>query len=122
MKKLQNPKKYLGNEMRYLEKVLNSENWSSTTGNWNQTLENKFSEKFGAKYAVALNSGTGTLHAALESVGVGPGDEVLSPALTVIMNTSATIHANAIPIYADINETTTEIKDEADALRAFIRF
>lgn len=89
--------------------VLDSENWSATTGNWNQTLESAFAKRFGAKYAVAMNSGTSTLHAALEAVGVGPGDEVISPALTVIMNTTATIHANAVPVYADINPDTFTI-------------
>ena len=106
MKKIKNPSKYLGNELRYLEKVLNSENWSSTTGNWNQALEKKFSEKFDSEYAVALNSGTSTLHASLEAVGVNPGDEVLSPALTVIMDTTATIHANAVPVFVDIDPDT----------------
>ena len=42
------------------------------------------------------------MHAALIAVGVQPGDEVISPALTVIMNTSTTIHANAIPVYVVI--------------------
>jgi len=56
-----------------------------------------------------LNSGTSTLHAALEAAGVGPGDEVVSPAITVFMNTSATIHANAIPVYADIDPDTFTI-------------
>ena len=105
----ENPSKYLGNELKYIKMVLESENWSATTGNWNQTLEGAFAKKIGTKYAVAMNSGTSTLHAALEAVGVGPGDEVISPALTVIMDTTATIHANAVPVYADINPETFTI-------------
>ena len=53
-----------------------------------------------------VNSGTSTLHAALEACGVKEGDEVISPALTVIMDTTATIHANAIPVYVDIDPRT----------------
>jgi perosamine synthetase len=106
---IENPSKYLGNELKYIKKVLDSENWSATTGSWNQTLEVAFAKKFGVKFAVSMNSGTSTLHAALEAVGVGPGDEVISPALTVIMDTTATIHANAIPVYADINPETFTI-------------
>ena len=98
--------KYLGNELKYLEKVLNSENWTSTAGSWNQTLEERFAEKFESEYAITFNSGTSTLHAALLAVGVKPGDEVLSPALTVIMDTTATIHANAIPVYVDVEPDT----------------
>jgi len=56
-----------------------------------------------------MNSGTATLHAALEACGVGYGDEVISPALTVIMDTTATFHANAIPVYADIDPHTLNI-------------
>ena len=107
--KLQNPTKYLGNELNYLEKVLNSENWSSTGGSWNQEFERKFAEKFKVKYAIAFNSGTSTIHASLEAAGVRPGDEVISPALTVIMDTTATIHANAVPVFADIDPYTFNI-------------
>jgi perosamine synthetase len=106
---IENPSKYVGNELKYIKKVLDSENWSATTGSWNQTLEVAFAKKIGVKFAVSMNSGTSTLHAALEAVGVGPGDEVISPALTVIMDTTATIHANAIPVYADINPETFTI-------------
>ena len=106
---MKNPSKYLNNEIQYLKKVLNSENWSSTAGSWCQELESRFAERFESKYAVAMNSGTSTLHSALEAVGVGAGDEVISPALTVIMDTTATIHANAIPVYADINPLTFNI-------------
>ena len=105
----ENPSKYLGNELKYIKKVLDSENWSATTGSWNQALERAFSKKIGTNYAVAMNSGTSTLHAALEAVGVGPGDEVISPALTVIMDSTATFHANAVPVYADINPDTFTI-------------
>jgi len=113
---LENPSKYLGNELDYLKKVLQSENWSATAGSWNKMLERKFAEKFGAKYAVALNSGTSTLHAALEAAGVEAADEVISPALTVIMDTTATIHANAVPVYADIDPENFTI-DPADIER-----
>lgn len=106
---MDNPSKYLGNELWYVRKVLESENWSATSGNWNQALEQSFAKKIGCKYGVAMNSGTSTLHAALEAVGVQSGDEVISPALTVIMDTTATLHANAVPVYADINPDTFTI-------------
>ena len=109
---LKNPSKHLGNELEYLKKVLQAESWSATGGSWNQALEQAFAKKFGVRYAVAMNSGTSTLHAALEAAGVGPGDGVISPALTVIMDTTATIHANAIPVYADINPETFTINPE----------
>lgn len=111
-KQIDNPTKYLGKEIEYLEKVLASENWSSTGGSWVQELETQFKETLGMKHAVAFNSGTSTLHAALEAAGVGPGDEVISPAITVIMNATSTIHANAVPVFADIDPDTWCIDPE----------
>ena len=109
---MKNPTKYRGNELAYVEKVLNSENWSSTAGSWNQALEQKMCDLFGVDYAVAFNSGTSTMHAALEACGLREGDEVISPALTVIMNTTSTIHANGVPVYADVNPDTFTIDPE----------
>jgi perosamine synthetase len=106
---MKNPIKYFGNELKYLKRVLNSEQWSSNSGNWNKALEENFAKKIGVKYAIAMNSGTSTLHCALEAVGVKPGDEVITPALTVIMDTTSIIHANAIPVYVDIDENTLTI-------------
>lgn len=106
VKEKKNPSKYLGNELEYLKRVLEGESWSATGGSWTIGLEKAFSERIGTKYGVAFNSGTSTLHAALEAVGVGAGDEVISPALTVIMDSTATFHANAIPVYCDVDENT----------------
>lgn len=102
----------MGNELEYIKKVLEGESWSATGGSWTNALEQSFAKKIGTKYAVAFNSGTATLHAALEATGVGAGDEVISPAITVIMDTTATFHANAVPVYADVNPRTFTIDPE----------
>ena len=107
-----NPSKYLGNELKYLQKVLEGESWSATGGSWTIGLEQEFSKRIGTKYGVAFNSGTSTLQAALEGVGEGAGDDVISPALTVIMDSTATFHANAVPVYCDIDEKTFNINPE----------
>ena len=106
---LNNPVKHLGNELEYIRKVLQAESWSATGGNWNQELEKAFASKIGTEYGVALNSGTSTLHAAIEAAVVEPGDEVISPAITVMMDTTATLHANAVPVYADVDPETFTI-------------
>lgn len=115
---IKNPSKYLGNELKYLQKVLEGESWSATGGSWTIGLEQAFSKRIGTKYGVAFNSGTSTLHAALEAVGVEAGDEVISPAMTVIMDSTATFHANAIPVYCDIDENTFNL--DPDKLEALI--
>ena len=107
--------KFAGNEIQYICQVLEAETWSSTYcdgQSWVRSLEIEFARKWGIKYAIAMNSGTSTLHACLVAAGVKAGDEVISPALTVIMDTTATLHANAIPVYADIREDTWTIDPE----------
>lgn len=104
-----NPSKYQGNELKYIEQVLNSEQWSATGGSWNNALEQAFCEKFGVKYGIAMNSGTATLHCALKAAGVDFRHEVISPALTVIMDAAATIHAGARPVYVDVDPYTFNI-------------
>ena len=101
-----NSKKFIGNEIKYMNEILNNNNLSCKNGSWTKTLEKEFANKMDCEYGIAFNSGTSTMHAALLAVGVKPGDEVISPALTVIMNTTTTIHSNAIPVYVDINPET----------------
>ena len=108
---MKNSSKYLGNELKYLKMVLNKE-LPKNSNSWRQSFEEEFARKYKKKFAISLNSGTSTLHAALVSCGVGPGDEVISPALTVIMDTSATIHSHAIPVYADIDEDDFNVTPE----------
>ena len=74
-----------------------------------QEFEEKFCEKFGVDYSVAINSATSGLHAALASAGVGPGDEVIQPAVTVIMDAYATLYLGATPVFVDINPETWNI-------------
>ena len=106
---VKNRKKFIGNENKYLQELLDNAKLSCTSGNWTTMLESKFAEYHDCDYGIAFNSGTSTMHAALLAAGVKPGDEVISPALTVIMNTSTTIHANAIPVYIDVNPDTYNI-------------
>lgn len=106
---VKNNKKFGPLEKKYINEILDSAKLSCTSGNWTTALEKSFSKKVNCKYGVAFNSGTSTMHAALLAVGVKPGDEVICPAISVIMNTSTTIHANAIPVYVDVNPNTFNI-------------
>ena len=71
-------------EFKYVREVLDSGFGSSTSGSMNNRFEKAFAAKVGANYAITFNSGTSTLHAALDAVGVKAGDEVIIPPLTVI--------------------------------------
>ena len=103
-------------ELIYIKEVLDSGFGSSTTGNMNQRLEAAFAERFGVRYAITHANGTATMHSCLAAAGVGPGDEVIVPALTVISTGSVVLHQNAMPVFADIRPDTFNI-DPADVAR-----
>ena len=84
--------KWIGNELKYVIQVLDSENIDNKKNPWVLRFETAFAKRFGMKYAVAQNSGTSTLHSCLAAAGVGAGDEVICPAYTVIMNSFAILH------------------------------
>ena len=69
-------------------------------------LEKAFAEKTGTKHAVGFVNGTATLHTALEAAGVGLGDEVIVPPLTMSSTSLAVLQANAVPVFADVDEKT----------------
>ena len=65
--------------------------------------------KFNSKYAVACNSGTSALKAALITLGVGPGDEVVSTPFTFIATNTSILEVGAKPVFADIDYDTLNI-------------
>ena len=94
--------KFTGNERKYLDDVLKSGFGASESGTMNERLENLFADIHNKKFAITANSGTSTLHMALYSFGVGPGDEVLIPSLTVGMCGFAVWQSGATPIFVDV--------------------
>lgn len=98
-----------GNEYKYVKEVISTEFNSSSGSTMVTKLENAFSKKFGVRYAIAHVNGTATLHSALAAAGVGHGDEVIVPPLTMSSTTFAVLHQNAVPIFADVDEKTFNI-------------
>ncbi len=105
--------RFMGNELKYVEEVLRSDMKSATGGTWTERLEKEFARTFESKYGIAHNSGTSALHTCLLAAGVKQGDEIISPGLTVIMDTFATLYVQARPVYADINPDTFTIDPES---------
>lgn len=106
---MKNTWRFTGNEFLYIREVLDSGFGSGTSGSMNHRFEKLFADTVGTKYAISFNSGTSTLHAALEAVGVEAGDEVIIPPLTVISNADVILAQNAIPVFADIDPGTFNI-------------
>jgi perosamine synthetase len=66
-----------------------------------EALERGLCDAFQVPNVVAVSSGTAALHTALTAVGVGPGDEVLVPAVSVVMSVVPIIYAGARPVFID---------------------
>lgn len=99
-------------EYSYVKEVLDGQFSSDSTYKMVTRLEKKFADVFGVKHAVAMVNGTTTLHMALEAAGVKPGDEVICPPLTMSSTSIAVLHANAIPVFADVDRDTFLITAE----------
>ncbi len=69
-------------------------------------LETMFGERFGAAHAIAMNSATSALHAALWALGVEPGDEVIVTPYTMSASAAAILMCGGLPVFADIEERT----------------
>lgn len=72
-------------------------------------FEDAFRTYRGAEHAVAVSSCTAALHLALLAAGIGPGDEVITTALTFCATVNVILHVGAMPILADIDPTTMNI-------------
>jgi perosamine synthetase len=76
-------------------------------------FETAFAEKFGVRFAISHNSGSGTMLSCLLAAGVGPGDEVIVPTCTMAATAFVVIQAGAVPVFADSDPRTFNI-DPAD--------
>ncbi|MGH3927667.1 MAG: aminotransferase class I/II-fold pyridoxal phosphate-dependent enzyme, partial [Pseudonocardiaceae bacterium] len=70
--------------------------------------ERELAEHLGVAHVVAVSSGTTALQTALDAVGVRPGDEVLIPALTVVMSVAPVASVGARPMFVDCNADGTD--------------
>jgi 8-amino-3,8-dideoxy-alpha-D-manno-octulosonate transaminase len=70
-----------------------------------QAFERVARETFGAKYAIGVSSGTAALHAAFVAAGVGPGKEVICPAIGFFATAAAVVTAKGVPIFCDVDES-----------------
>lgn len=77
-------------------------------------VEESLQEKFGCAHAIFMTSGHAALSAALISMGIGPGDEVIVPAYTYISTAMAVIAAGAIPVIAEVDESLTLSPEDAE--------
>lgn len=97
-------------EIAAVVKVLRS-GWI-TTGPEVQAFQREFAQAIGAPYAIAVNSCTAALHLALEALGVGPGDEVLTTTLTFTATAEVVEYLGARTRFLDVDPLTLDITPE----------
>jgi len=76
-------------------------------------FEQAFADYIGAKYAIAVNSGTAALHATLLAHGIGDGNEVITTPFTFIATSNSVLFTGARPVFVDIDEDTFNINPDA---------
>ncbi len=106
-------KRFSDLEKRYVLEVIDNEFDTSKNNIFNSRLEKEFAEKLGVKFAVGHVNGTQTMHTALVALGVGPGDEVIVPPLTMSSTALAVLHNQSIPVFADVDSETFNIDPKA---------
>jgi len=72
-------------------------------------FERKVAEYCGARYAVAVSSGTAALHAACAVVGISTGDEAITTPITFAATANAIVYCGGKPVFADIRKDTLNI-------------
>lgn len=94
-----------GDELKYITEAYES-NWMSTVGENINEVERLIAEKVGCKYAVALASGTASLHLAMKLAGIKHGDHVFCSDMTFAATLNPVVYEGGIPIFIDTEYDT----------------
>lgn len=94
-----------GNERKYLLECIES-GWISSEGPFIKEFEQKFAARVNRKHAIAVSNGTAAIDAAVDSLNIGPGDEVIMPTFTIISCITQIIRCGATPVLVDSDPIT----------------
>ena len=94
-----------GEEIKYVQEAYET-NWMSTVGANINEVEKEICKKVGCKYAVALASGTSSLHLAVKLAGVKPGDKVFCSDMTFAATVNPVVYEGGVPVFIDTEYDT----------------
>ena len=94
-----------GNEKKYLGECIDT-GWISSEGPFVKRFEEEFATRVGQKHGIAVTNGTAAIDAAVEALGIGPGDEVILPTFTIISCVMQIVRSGATPVLVDSNPLT----------------
>jgi perosamine synthetase len=100
-----NTPKLDGNEKKYLSECIDT-NWISSEGPFVHKFEQKFAEMVNRKFAISVSNGTSAIDIAVESLGIGLGDEVILPSFTIISCIGQIVRSGATPVLVDSDPLT----------------
>jgi len=89
-----------------------------TTGATAAEFEQQFAKYCGCEHAVALSSATGGMHLLLHALGIGPGDEVITPSLTWVSTVNLITACGATPVFVDVERHT--LMTSAELIKPFL--
>lgn len=101
-----------GDELKYITQAYES-NWMSTVGENINEVEKQIAEKIGCNHAVALSSGTASLHLAIKLAGVKPGDHVFCSDMTFAATLNPVVYEGGIPVFIDTEYDTWNMDPDA---------
>lgn len=94
-----------GNEWEYVKECLDT-NWVSSVGSYVNKFEDDFAKYQEVKSAVVTMNGTAALQLALETLGIGKGDEVIISSMTFISPVNTIKYVGATPVFVDVDKET----------------
>jgi len=94
-----------GNEKKYLNECIDT-GWISSEGPFVKRFEDEFAARMGRKHGIAVTNGTAAIDAAVDALGIGPGDEVILPTFTIISCINQIIRSGATPVLVDSDPVT----------------
>lgn len=96
-------------EMALVSEVIRSGNMGYLYGTKVKEFQRQFAARYGVSTAVAVSSGTAALHTAMAFLDIGPGDEVLVPAITDMGTILGVLLQNAVPVFVDVDWETQNV-------------
>ena len=102
LKRIDLTRDYKKHEEEYLNAIKACcEETAFSGGKYADQFDKEFAEYLGVPYVQGVNNGTSSLHCALASLGIGPGDEVIVPANTYIASAWGVTYTGATPVFVD---------------------
>ena len=99
---------FTGREKAFLAECIET-GWISSQGRFVEQFEAAFANHVGMTHGVSTSNCTTALHLVLASLEIGPGDEVITPALSWTSSASCILHHNAVPVFVDVDWASMQI-------------